>query len=100
MAAVGFVMAPEEVRRHLDDTWFAWIGGSGADSVQGPSRVAARATRGKLEKGSSYPFLPKCDVRFEHPPVAALSRARSATVLPSATLPRHRHLDQGLAEDA
>ncbi len=23
----------EEVRRHLDDTWFAWIGGNGADSV-------------------------------------------------------------------
>jgi len=23
----------EEVRRHLDDTWFAWIGGSGPDSV-------------------------------------------------------------------
>ena len=23
----------EEVRRHLDDTWFAWIGGSAADSV-------------------------------------------------------------------
>jgi hypothetical protein len=23
----------DEVKKHLDNTWFAWIGGSGADSV-------------------------------------------------------------------
>jgi hypothetical protein len=23
----------DEVRRHLDETWFAWIGGTGPDSV-------------------------------------------------------------------